>query len=445
MLSKSLVEHAETEYEDRESLVRDFQSLLSNEAGLADFRVVVGDNSTQFLLHKQVLAARSPYFSTLLSQPWFRTSADLRHENTDTVQDVVEYLYTGAVQLETESGSAVRVAAAAHFMNVPDLEALALRHIKSTLNPATFPAHVTATTNLPGAAVPDSITRVFAEFVSRNPVPVLTSPALRVAENNEVVNGTYAGYSRIVRTIWGLLAYQVTETDGVGHPDCSSVCEGLAMWSQRYAQRRTPHAHHDCTSRSVSSPYPAFLVGYADRIEVDPMAVPMRAILEVCESAEERQALTAVLLRARPSVFARVVEPLGILRVEEVAAKYKASAGPSVFESTHPHTMGSTTSSRVSVVLGPRAAGASIELDPRTQLGWGSELCFYAVDPCGAAEPPYKTVSGRPSASDRGLKFDLPFNQFWFALLSPSEEVYDDIAQPDDAMWGFKFSVAAYT
>lgn len=161
------------------------------------------------------------------------------------------------------------------------------------------------------------------------------------------------------------------------------------------------------------------------------------------------------------SVFAREVEPLGLLSAEEVLAKYRYDATAEtdvfcdafplgrlqflsrirqqsiVFESSHPHAQGATE--KFEVVLPSWTKMAYLTFDSRSKLGRYAALEFYENIFCAEALASLDSILAAhrvamrsdPSLSNEA-SFRIPLRRFWFAVYAPSSF---------PPAWGYSFRV----
>ena len=84
-----------------ESLVRDFNQLLLNSSmKMADIQIRVHPSSKLFSAHKLILAARSPVFAAMFANSTLENTTNVIEINDlhpDTIQSMLEYIYTGKV------------------------------------------------------------------------------------------------------------------------------------------------------------------------------------------------------------------------------------------------------------------------------------------------------------------------------------------------------------
>jgi BTB/POZ domain len=416
-----------------DDLRHDLQRLLSGTPALADLSAECGASRTLFALHTQLLSVRTPFFATALSHPWRAPSSPLPlpEVHPDSLADVLEYLYTGAVRLETSTGSAVRVAAAASYLLCPDLERTASAHILRNLTAESFSAHVRAAAAL--SAVPDRVIDALAAFVAANTAQILTSLASRDDDDDE-----------IVRAVWALLARHLATRapPPSGH---GPQVEALLVWSSTQALR---HSH-----LSTSNTPPA-------------AAVPLGRILSAT-SPPDRAALIAVLSSAPSSLFVRQIEPLNLLTPCDLLEKYRADAfPPSVYNSPHPLPSPLPPKGPTCVRFHGGVAGVTIRIDRRTSLGPGVVLIFFAA-PGRAPQKPLLTIDDdkvvdiwnsadveagvdlvidpAARAPDSIVNVQLACPEIWFALTTRTAAIVPDpsLIAPDATRqwWGCSFSL----
>lgn len=182
-----------------------------------------------------------------------------------------------------------------------------------------------------------------------------------------------------------------------------------------------------------------------------------RAKLEnVLESVgyEERLLLYRVLESIPAGMFARLVEPLGVVGAGRVLEKYRADAVAAgghrgarkssqrvLVESSHPHGRGwpVSDSGECWVRRPVRFAGAScitLTFDPRSRLGLGANLEFF---PSKDSATPLKVLAG-----DLPLEVKLFGEEVWYTLLSLSQEDCEavGIGTSESEGWGWRFFAA---
>jgi BTB/POZ domain len=287
------------EYEDEAGLIQDMQALLADhDCSSSDMVAIVGQNAEELALHTQVVGARSPVLATALRYPWRRRTFHLTSQDPETMRDVLEFLYTGAVRLEQKTGSAVKIAAAAHFFGVQELEDIAIEHIRIFLNEDSFSAHLKSVMEIRGTAVPDSVTQLLATFATSNATMLLRSA---VYCDRDVLDHSQAliHSKTLVQAIWYLLAYNLATNEALPAKDCRSVAVSFLEWSSWYA-----------TSTRSTPP----VIGQApslNNIESDSHLTvqPLIAILDSASSRDERDALISVL-----SCIGSPIRPLMISR-----------------------------------------------------------------------------------------------------------------------------------
>lgn len=460
-------------YNDEPGLLADLQTLLCDLPEVSDTTLIIPDDGSatpsaeHIPIHTQLLSARSSHFSLSLNPPWRRPSLVLAEDDPGAIRDVLEFLYSGAVRLETESGSAMHVAALAHCIGLADLEEIALEHISSSLSPATFLRHLKAAFALP--AVPDPLVALLADCASAFPARILTATALTEAKEEEAIP--------LVRCVLLLLAGRLcpTTTDARSlkdAPDASSALEGVIAWSARHhahglggafrnsdeaaaagAEEAEEVAGGDSSGAragetEIAAPLkndPSAASGSPGTCQPIPSAQPLARLLESASDAAERAALVSVLISPSVRVFSRRVEPLGVLSAREVLAKYRdAAVAPRVFESAHPHRSEKGSATRTRVELEEGAQGARVRFDYRTSLREGSRLCF-VEDPGGAGEEVYfclkGTVAGDAELVETGIV--VPRRVFSFVLLSERASG-DEVDVGSGSRWGFRFVVEPY-
>ncbi|RHZ62246.1 hypothetical protein Glove_341g24 [Diversispora epigaea] len=79
-----------------------------------DVEVQIGDdiNAKKFRVHSVILAARCPYFRSVLSSKWTRKSGDVfifkkTNISPETFKEILKYIYTGVIDLDQKSGTEI--------------------------------------------------------------------------------------------------------------------------------------------------------------------------------------------------------------------------------------------------------------------------------------------------------------------------------------------------
>lgn len=320
------------EYDESRSLVEDLQRLLGN-ADLADATAITSDNA-RVALHSSLLSARSPFFAIALRAPWHQPGHPLRLPySSDVLHDVLEFLATGCVQLDSPA-HAIRVARAAHALSADELCTLCSRHVHDTLTtPELLHAALSAASEpTPTDALPDALVSALRHAVSRAPLAALhaardaRAPALLLAD-----------------------AYARCELDA------RSVCGATGA-----------------------------LAAHADAV---------RLVLRD-SSPGEAGALRALLAAAPPSLFASAVEPAALLPPRAVLAKYRADAAARArgeprsvaavsrwvkVESSHPH--GAQVNGEIRCVRVRGARAVVLRFDERSVVGKGAVLSIFGANP----------------------------------------------------------------
>lgn len=414
-------------YDDTEGLLTDLQSLLCDIPEASDAVLAISP-SEHVPIHTQLLSARSAHLSTSLHPPWRQQILFLPEASPDAIRDVVEYLYTAAVRLETASGTAIPVSALAHYLSLDTLSALTNTHIASALTPTTFLAHLRAALTLP--AVPPPIEALLADCAAAYPARILTSTDLTEAPDDVALP--------LVRATVLLLASRLrhlatTAADLRNAPDLSSVLEGLIAWSARHSSHSLGGAFRTATPPPGDSG--------ADSCAV-PAARPLVRLLDSCEECD-RAAIVAVLTAPGARVFRRRVVPLGVLSTGEVLGKYRdAAVAPRVFESAHPHRA-SLAATRVEV--DDEAVGARVRFDYRTSMREETGLVLFGED--GVVVFSLRgAVEGDGDAVVRGV--EVPLRVFWFEVRKDAKErgdgeneekIGDSVGM--GSRWGFRLVI----
>lgn len=316
-------------YADQESLLTDLQSLLADAPSIADNVATLGGDSTQIALHTQLLAARSSYFATALCRPWRRSELSLPYDDVDAFSDVLEFIYTGAVRLESTSGSAIKVASMARYFDIDDLGDVASRHIHDSLSPQSFHGLLTECISVSAPAIPSDLTHILARYAARFPARVLTCGSILEAPKIEA--------EKLASTTWYLFSYFLGSSGGhtddapsgsppwldSGHFFGSPVAavDALIAWSTRHEMKWNCRVGMGtCPQKQDDTLVPDL------ETRIAPCAAPLANILNSAGSAICRTALVTVLTAVPPRTFSRLVEPLGLLNSEDVVAKYRTDA-----------------------------------------------------------------------------------------------------------------------
>lgn len=311
-------ESSSSSYEDESDLVLDMQELLCDAMEIADTFALVGpDPPDEISVHSQMLSWRSSHFATALRPPWRQEFLRLSSYSPDAFRDILEFLYTGAVRLEVDTGSSVAVAAAADFAGILELEELALLHIDDCLTPSNFSAHLKVALSLPGRVVSDGLVHSLSQFAARYPARILTSTSL----SREPLDISVP----IVRTIWLLLAHDIDACERMpkfNRPsrERSLAVEGLLAWSSRCAlpagngSSASEHKFHG-----------------NDRVNLHVQALSNILDASTCDE-EVREALVSVFTSCSARTFAKRIEPLGLLSDYEILRKYRSDAERGVGE-----------------------------------------------------------------------------------------------------------------
>lgn len=311
-------ESSSASYDDESDLVRDMQELLCDAVEIADTVALVGpDPPDEIAVHSQILSWRSSHFATALRPPWRQDFLRLSSDSPDAFRDVLEFLYTGAIRLEVDTGSSVAVAAAADFAGISELEELVLTHVDDSLTPSNFSAHLKIALSLPGRVVSDGLVRSLSQFAARYPARILTSTSLSQAPLHIS--------APIVRTIWLLLAYDIDACEQIPKSkrparERSLAVEGLLAWSARSVSR----------AGNGSSP-PELKCQGVDRGNLHVQALSNILDAATCDKAE-RAAFLSVFTSCSARTFAKRIEPLGLLSDIEILRKYRSDAERGIVE-----------------------------------------------------------------------------------------------------------------
>lgn len=312
-VSSSDSESSSVSYNDESDLVRDLQELLCDSVEISDTHALVGPDPPDAIpLHTQILCSRTTHFATALRPPWRQDFLRLSCDSPEAFRDILEFIYTGAIRLELDTGSSVGIAAAADFTAISELEKLALAHIDDSLTPSNFSAHVKAALSLPSRAVSDGLVRSLSQFAARYPARILTSAALSQEPRDTSI--------LIVRSIWLLLAYDVDACYQICESDRpvrerSLAVEGLLAWSRRHVFSEV---------QGLCSPV---VIEPGSEVDMSEQIKALACILDVtnCDEAD-RASFVSVFMACSARTFATRVEPLGLLSESEVLVKYRRDA-----------------------------------------------------------------------------------------------------------------------
>lgn len=166
------------EYHDDETLLEDFQTLLSDP--LPNDPSIVTSDGLRLPLPSQVLCARSRYFHTMLSSRWVPSSGNCLEKpdaSSAVFSDLLEYLATGAVTLPGKphhSAQNVDLLVLANHLLLPSLECTVATHISCTLTLISFQSYISVCTfpsqgitdhsALPTTIVPESLEYVLSSY-----------------------------------------------------------------------------------------------------------------------------------------------------------------------------------------------------------------------------------------------------------------------------------------
>lgn len=171
------------EYHDDETLLEDFQTLLSDP--MPNDTSIVTSDELRLPLPSQVLRARSRYFHAMLSTRWTTTSENClqKPDTTSAVfSDVLEYLVTGGITLLEKphrEAQNVELFLLANHLLLPSLECVIATHIANTLTLISFQSYLSVcvfpslsiteheTIQKP-VIVPESLEYVFASYAIRH-------------------------------------------------------------------------------------------------------------------------------------------------------------------------------------------------------------------------------------------------------------------------------------
>lgn len=380
-----------TTYRDSESLLQDFQTLLTHPSPLGPIIQVAEE---KFFISPQILRVRSPYFAALLSPRWLHSRFQKPNTTPQAFQDALEYLTTGTVALSTTESALphnIRLSALAHELLLDELETVVISHIFTHLKP-----HVFGRALFPPVTPPPSFQDAMAVYLAENLSLCETLPATMAH----------------VTIIWRLLA----------HLHITTRLPSDIMIASLYIAR---HATSD--------------------------PVNLKTILE-SEPTCNRLYMKTVLLNLPPVVFACHFENNCIFSLTDLREKYRndAALAPTlsqqpltvrlVCESSHPHALAARLEDTIHHVNIPDEdapfARARLVFDERCALGVGAELLFFLTNPVNGAQA-HSFLVGRRLPTE----LILPSVEFWYAFASQEEFVQDSDLQA--AEWGWRFFVEA--
>lgn len=386
---------AMTEFEDTHELITDLQGLLAD--GSLAFHTAICRDGTSVPLHTQLLRARSPYFDTLLRAPWSRPTRPIKLPlSSGVVHDVLEFMVTGRVQLDSLS-STLSIGRAAHFLICDGLVSLCAQHLRGLLTLECLPNALALASEPSEPAeqpLPEPFCDALRKFVSHAP-----GPALRVVVEDK---GDEAVHVR--RSVLLLLADAFTRGE-IGAAAASEAALALSDWSSAGA---------------------------------------LKPVLARC-SPNEADAVAMLLCAAPPRLFARFVEPSGAVPPARCLEKYrrdamKAKDRQEIWaryvkrESKHPHPLAPPLPKAALKVRVRNCDAVLVRFDPRSSLATGAELVFYAVDPTEEFVPPENVLArvSEPVPTSISLMCD----KFWFALVCENPKL-----RAEEEHWGWLFYV----
>lgn len=432
------VESNSVEYSDPHALLIDLERFLAQERNVGDAVAVVGPEQTEISVHTQLLTARSIYFATTFRPPWRTNRVYFPSFDPEIFRMVLDFLYTARVQLGSDSGEAVEVAALAHFLNISTLEQIAVRHIRSSVKPSNFPTYFRFAVGFDELEVPDIIMEIFVDLVFNDPMQVITSSAMFQATREDCSRCSDVSQT-VIFCLWAVLVRYFASDYTVEPEGRTSVARAFLSWSSRcvtggiwksFSSESRYEADSPCLRKSTPS-----------ELKPVPEATPLAEILDSLRDSSDRSSFVTLLTDICPTFFSQQVEPLGILRKEEVLEKYRRDENPyTIHESVHPHPLTTTLSDRVYVELPSCASACNIRFDPRTSLSNGTELLFYAEDPIKDIAPVKRVMGPAPGEELVKQGMVLSLTRFWFALVCRD-------AMPQrpgwywQGLWGFKFIV----
>lgn len=324
-----------TEYHDDETLLEDFQTLLSDP--LPNDASVITYDGLRLPLPSQVLCTRSRYFHAMLSSRWAPASGNcLQKPDTSSTEfsDVLEYLVTGAITLSGRPQHAaqnVDLFILANHLLLPSLEFVIATHISKTLTLMSFQSYLSVST-FSSLSVADC-TSFRSVFVPQSLEYVLSSYAVRhLEELCESLPRTW----QYARPLWYLLS------------TLSMSCEETKLGHANFGERPSLALLH-----SKLRPFFKYISKVA-------MSVPLTSIL-ARESPSTRMALTNLLAHNQSEELVPQIRLLELGSVDRILCAACMCSAPArkrfrfdyqtqgfaadlilsnvqYFESEHPHT-----------------------------------------------------------------------------------------------------------
>ncbi len=396
-----------TDYSRVPTLVRDLSELLRSGQG-SDLVFIVGDGEEreQLQAHRTIVGARCRRLKRQIVQDLRSSKCDteiqLPRFSTDNVRNVLHYVYTGVIRLN--SSNALPVYDIANELGIPALLATIQHHIDATTTISTVLPLLQQSLNLGFSGIMAQL----VTFIGSNAKEILKTPQFEVC--------TPASVDAIVQ-----------------HEDIQASEAELWTALVKWGCQRTRIKYPPRTDEEKQT------IG----IELRPFARPGRLRI----------------LEFDPFFFSFEVEPFDVISAQERILKRRFdSARPAPdawpldnesflarvrrrrleFESSHPHTLG--TRNTTTVTLPTWATSATVIFDERCELGQYAELSFYRDEGCAdlvaSLADTRRTRWSDAKSSVKNvhdvLTIDCPTGKFWFKFYAPTSFA---------ARWGFRFTV----
>lgn len=355
-----------TEYHDDETLLEDFQTLLSDP--LPNDASVITYDGLRLPLPSQVLCARSRYFHAMLSSRWAPASGDCLQKPdalSTEFSDALEYLVTGAITLSGRPQHAaqnVDLIILANHLLIPSLEFVIATHISKTLTLMSFQSYLSVSI-FSSLSIADC-TSFRSVFVPQSLEYVLSSYAVRhLEELCESLPRTW----QYARPFWYLLT------------TLSMSCEETEIGHAHFEERPSLPLLH-------SKLRPFFI--YISKVA---MSVPLASVL-ARETPSTRRVLTNLLAHNQSEELMPQIRLLGLGSVERNLCTACTCSAPArkrfrfdyqtqgfaadlilsnvqYFESEHPHTSSSDVCTSLQQVNVP-------------QIDWKAQVPVIASEQC---------------------------------------------------------------
>lgn len=396
-----------TDYSRVPTLVQNLGELLRSGQG-SDLVFIVGDGKEKVRLqaHRTIIAARCRRLKRQIVEDLRTSKCDteiqLARFTCDDVHNVLQYVYTGTIRLN--SANAIPVYDIANELGIPALLATVRHHIDKT----------TTTSNVLGL-LQQSLNHDFSGITAQL-VTYIGSNAKEILQISQFQECTPAAIDAIVRH------------EDIQVPE-SELWTALVKWG--------------CCRTKIEYPPKTDDEKQTIGIELRPFARPGRLRI----------------LEFDPIDFYLHVEPFKVIPPRERLLKWKFDAArPAAnawpldnesfltrvrrrrieFESSHPHTLG--TRNTTTVTLPIWCTRATVIFDERCELGQYAELSFYRDAECSDLVASL-TDTRRTRWSDAKssvknvhdvLRIECPTGKFWFKFYAPTSFA---------ARWGFRFTV----